>query len=59
MMPRLYFKILLNWVVALVVTEVLIFAVILLVVKDSHRYYVIQSIGGNVMIARDYFSGKR
>jgi len=54
MMPRLYFKILVNWIVALVLTEILIFAVILYVVKDSHRYYVIQSIGGNAMIARDY-----
>lgn len=53
-MPRLYFKILLNWVTALVVIEVLIFAVILLVVKDSHHNYVIKTIGGNALIARDY-----
>jgi len=54
MMPRLYFKILLNWVVALVVIEVLIFTVILFVVKDSHNNYVIKTIGGNALIARDY-----
>ena len=53
-MPKLYFKILLNWVAALVVTEVLIFAVILFVVKDSHHNYVIKTIGGNALIARDY-----
>lgn len=53
-MPRLYFKILLNWITALVVIEILIFAVILLVVKDSHHQSVIQSIGGNALIARDY-----
>ncbi|OGU04738.1 MAG: hypothetical protein A2075_16405 [Geobacteraceae bacterium GWC2_58_44] len=54
MMPRLYFKILFNWVAALIVMEVLIFAVILFVVKDSHHSYVIQTIGGNALMARDY-----
>jgi len=53
-MTKLYFKILLNWVAVLVVTEVLIFAAILFVVKDSHHNYVVKTIGTNALIARDY-----
>ncbi|QSV45493.1 HAMP domain-containing sensor histidine kinase [Geobacter benzoatilyticus] len=54
MMRRLYFKILLHWVVALIVTEALIFGLFLFIVKDGHRAYVVESIGRNTLIARDY-----
>lgn len=54
MMKRLYFKILLYWVIALIVTEVLIFGLFLLVVKDGHHSYFVESIGRSTVIARDY-----
>ena len=54
MMRRLYFKILIHWVIALIVAEVLIFGLFLLVVKDGHRAYVVESIGRNTIVARDY-----
>ncbi len=54
MMRRLYFKILLHWVVVLIVTEVLIFGFFILIVKDGHRSYVVESIGRTTLIAKDY-----
>jgi signal transduction histidine kinase len=54
MMRRLYFKILLHWIAALIVTEVLIFGLFTLIVKDGHRSYVVESIGHTTLIARDY-----
>lgn len=53
-MRRLYFKILAHWVLALIVAEILIFGLFLFVVKDGHRSYVVESIGRNTIIARDY-----
>ena len=54
MMRRLYFKILLYWVVALIVTEALVFGLSLLVTRDAHRAYVVEAIGRTTLIARDY-----
>lgn len=53
-MHHLYFKILLHWIVALVVTEILIFGLFILVAKDGHRSYVVESVGRTTLIARDY-----
>lgn len=54
MIRSLYLKILLHWVVALIVTEALIFALFILVVGGSHRQYVIRSVGQSTLVARDF-----
>lgn len=54
MMRRLYYKILLHWIVALAVTEILIFGLFVLVTKDAHRSYVVETVGRTALIARDY-----
>lgn len=54
MIRSLYLKILLHWIFALVVTEALIFALFITVVGDSHRQYLIRSVGQGVAVDRDY-----
>jgi two-component system sensor histidine kinase CpxA len=54
MMRRLYFKILLHWCVALMVTAILAFALVFLLVKDGHHASVTASVGRTTLIARDY-----
>lgn len=54
MIRSLYLKILLHWVVALLVTEALIFALFIRVVGGSHQQYVIQSVGQSTVVARDF-----
>lgn len=54
MIRSLYLKILLHWVVALFITETLIFGLFTLVVGDSHRQYVITSVGQSTVVARDF-----
>ncbi|KAA0894056.1 sensor histidine kinase [Oryzomonas rubra] len=54
MMRRLYFKILLHWCVALVVTALLAFALVFLLVKDGHQASVTASVGRTALMARDY-----
>jgi signal transduction histidine kinase len=54
MKRSLYFKILTHWVGTLIVTEILVFGLFVLVVKDGHRSYVQESIGRSTLIARDF-----
>jgi len=54
MKRSLYFKILTHWVGTLVVTEILVFGLFVLVVKDGHRSYVQESIGRSTLISRDF-----
>ncbi|MDD2274063.1 MAG: HAMP domain-containing sensor histidine kinase [Desulfuromonadaceae bacterium] len=54
MIRSLYLKILLHWVVTLIITEALIFGLFTLVVGDSHRRYVITSVGQSTVVARDF-----
>lgn len=54
MIRSLYLKILLHWVVALIITETLVFGLFTLVVGDSHRRYVITSVGQSTVVARDF-----
>lgn len=54
MIRNLYLKILLHWVVALIVTELLIFALFVLVAGDGHRQYFIRSAGQSTVVARDF-----
>jgi signal transduction histidine kinase len=54
MRRSLYFKILTHWVGTLVMTEILVFGLFVLVVKDGHRSYVQESIGRSTLISRDY-----
>lgn len=53
MIRSLYLKILLHWVVALAVTEALIFALFVFVVGESHREYVARSVAQNCHVAAD------
>lgn len=54
MMRRLYVKILLTWLVALVVTMALVFGLFIFVSGDSHRYYVVKSVGATTVMVRDF-----
>jgi signal transduction histidine kinase len=54
MMRSLYLKILLHWIFALVVTEALIFVLFITVVGDSHRQYLIRSVGQSANVDRDF-----
>lgn len=54
MIRSLYLKILLHWLVALVITETLIFGLFTLVAGDSHRRYIITSVGQSTVVARDF-----
>lgn len=54
MIRSLYLKILLHWIIALVICEALIYALFILVVSDSHRQYVIRSVGQKSLVAREY-----
>lgn len=54
MMRRLYFKILLHWVLALIITEALVFGLFMVVTRDAHRAYAVEAIGRATLIARDY-----
>ncbi len=54
MMRRLYFKILLHWCVSLIATEILIFGLVFLLIKDGHQASVIAANGRTIILARDY-----
>ena len=54
MIPSLYLRILKHWIMALLITELLIFALFILVVGGSHRQYVMRSGGQNAAVARDF-----
>jgi signal transduction histidine kinase len=54
MRRSLYFKILSHWVGTLVITEILVFGLFVLVVKDGHRSYIQESIGRSTLISRDF-----
>jgi two-component system sensor histidine kinase CpxA len=45
---------LLHWIIALVICEALIYALFVLVVSDSHRQYVVRSVGQKTLVAREY-----
>lgn len=50
----LYLRILKHWIAALIATELLIFALFVLVIGDSHRQYVIRSVGQSTLVAADF-----
>jgi signal transduction histidine kinase len=54
MKRSLYLKILMHWVVTLVLTEALIFALFIFVIKDGHRSYLQESVGRSTLVARNY-----
>ena len=53
MIRSLYLKILMHWIGALLLTEALIFGLFVLVAGDSHRQYVVVSVGQSSLVARD------
>lgn len=53
-MRRLYFKILVHWVLVVIVTEALAFGLFLFVAKDAHLPVFVESVGRNTQVARDY-----
>lgn len=50
----LYLRILKHWIAALIVTEALIFALFVLVIGDSHRQYIVRSVGQSALVAADF-----
>lgn len=54
MIRSLYLRILKHWIMALLITELLIFGLFILVVGDSHRQYVMRSGGQSAAVAREF-----